>query len=446
MELRIFEPFKIKNVEFRSRVLRSSLGGRMAYYDGTISPVWKNFERKFAKKENLLGGIISATIDVDDQRVSPLEYPKLSEDRLIAPLAEGIKAVQDEGCHYIVQLGDTGGHTQTSLLPQQEDGMSASAVFDFYYGYRNLTMPMSVTDIAAEVQKFASAAKRVVKAGARGVEVTASKGYLIHQFLNPATNRRKDGYGGVPKNRFRLLGEVVEAVREAVGKDFLFGVRLSAQDYNYLPLNIRLPPVWPPKDYFMGNTLETTLDYGAWLKGLGIDYLHIDSGFGFVNPKGSPGDYPIEGLRRFANSVRHLSAKAWIRATLLNIVPDALARATLGYQWKFIPGANVKFARAFKEKVKLPVIANGGFQDAQVMEDALRSGDCDLIAIARPLLANPNLLALIKKGETPAKPCTFCTRCCTYTAVLPLGCYDRSRFETDKQMQDQILEWSADSS
>ena len=94
----IFEPFEINGVAFRSRVLRSSLGGRMAFYDGTVAPVWKNFERRFADPALHLGGIISATIDIDDKRLSPLEYPKLSHDRFIKPLAEGVKAVQAQGC------------------------------------------------------------------------------------------------------------------------------------------------------------------------------------------------------------------------------------------------------------------------------------------------------------------------------------------------------------
>ena len=442
----IFDPFTINGVTFRSRILRSSLGGRMAYYDGKISPVFKNFERRFARRENLIGGIISATIDVDEERVSPLEYPKLTKDELIPALAEVVDVVHAEGCKYIVQIGDPGGHTQTSILPNEADGKSASAILDFYYGYRNRTSPMSLEEIGDEVKKFADAALRVRKAGADGVEVTAAKGYVIHQFLNPVTNRRDDAYGGSVEKRFTLLKEVVTAVRAAVGKDFLFGVRLSAADYNFLPLNLRWPLTWPPSAYFMGNTLQTNLQYGAWLKQLGIDYLHIDSGFGFINPKGSPGEYPIEGLRRFANSVRHLSAKAKARAFALNLLPDWLARATLGIGWKYVPAPNAAFAQAFRQKLEMPVICNGGFQDRGLIEETLDAGACDLIAIARPLLANPDLLALFAQNRKPQKPCSFCSRCCTYTTVLPLGCYDQSRFDSAEQMEQQILAFSADSS
>ena len=184
--------------------------------------------------------------------------------------------------------------------------------------------------------KFAEAARRVREVGCDGVEVTASKGYIIHQFLNPFTNRRTDRYGGSVEARFQLLKEVVLAVRKRVGADFLFGVRLSAKDFNYLPvLNLRWPLVWPLRHYWMGNSLPTRrLEYGRGLKELGVDYLHIDSGFGFINPKGNPGKYPLDGLRIFANSTRHLSAKAKARAFVLCTIPSMLTRPFLGIGWK----------------------------------------------------------------------------------------------------------------
>lgn len=439
----IFDNFTIKGVEFKNRILRSSMGGRTAYYNGMVTPAWTNFEKRFA--EGGIAGIISATIDIDDDRLSPLEYPKLSHDRFIKPMREGVRAVQELGCRYIMQIGDAGGHTQMSLLPQANDGKSASSYFDVIFGYRNRTTAMSREEIEAEVNSFAEAARRVREIGCDGVEVTASKGYMIHQFLNPVTNRRRDEYGGSTENRFRLLREVVTRVREKVGQDFIFGIRLSAVDFNYLPLNVRLPVVFPLRHYFMGNGLKETLYYGQELERMGVDYLHIDSGFGFINPKGNPGTYPIDGVKLFLDYTRHLSAKARVRATLVNAMPTSVARAVLGLGWKFVPAVNAPFARKFKEHVGIPVIANGGFQDRDVMEDVLESKMCDMIAIARPLLANRFLLEEYRKNpelKRPKNPCTFCNRCCTRTAVQPLGCYEPLRFATQAQMEEQIIEWS----
>ena len=438
----IFEPFTIKHVTFKNRILRSSMGGRTSYYDGTVSPAFKNFEKRFATGG--IAGIISATIGVDYSRLSPLEYPTLSHDRYIKPLREAIQEVQKLGCPYIMQIGDPGGHTQTSLFSQEADSKSASAGFDLMFGYRDRIVAMSLEEIDQEIRNFAEAARRVREIGCDGVEVTASKGYIIHQFLNPATNRRTDQYGGSVEKRFQLLRDIVKAVREKVGDDFLFGIRLSAVDYNYLPLNIRWPIVFPLRHYLMGNTLKETMRYGQELERLGVDYLHIDSGFGFINPKGNPGPYPVDGVKLFASATRHLSRKAKLRAALVNAMPDAMARAVLGIGWRYKPAVNVDLAQRFKQAVNIPIIANGGFQKRDLIEATLCAQKCDMISIARPLLANPDLLEVFQAGKNePDNPCTFCNRCCTRTAVLPLGCYEPLRFASQEEMEQQILQWSA---
>jgi 2,4-dienoyl-CoA reductase-like NADH-dependent reductase (Old Yellow Enzyme family) len=437
----IFEPIIIKKVAFKNRILRSSMGGRTSYYDGSVSPAWRHFEKHFAGTG--VAGIISATIDIDDKRLSPLEYPKLSHDRFIAPLREGVREIQKLDCRYIIQLGDPGGQTQTSLFSQRADAKSASANFDLFYGYRNRTIAMTTGEVEEEVQKFAQAARRVREIGCDGLEITASKGYIIQQFLNPLTNRRTDRYGGSTEKRFQLLHEVVTEARRQVGPDFLFGVRLSAEDHNYLPVNLRLPIVFPLSDYYFGNRLEVNIGYAKRLEQLGVDYLHIDCGFGFPNPKGNPGAYPIDGIKLFANATRHLSVKSTLRATLINLIPSALARVTLGAGWKFTPAANLGYASEFKKAVTIPIISNGGFQRRSLIEDALSSGKCDLVAMARPLLANPDLLKVFANGrEEPDRPCTFCNRCCSRTAVLPLGCYERARFVSQDEMEQQIIELS----
>lgn len=440
----IFEPFTIKNVTFKNRVLRSSIGGRTSYYDGTVSPAWKNFEKRFA--EGGVAGIISATIGINKRRLSPLEYPAISDDKYIKPLRDGIREVQKLGCRYIMQIGDPGGHTHMSLFSEAEDAKSASSGIDLVYGYRNRIIPMSADEIEQEVQNFVEAARRVREAGCDGLEITASKGYIIQQFLNPATNRRKDAYGGSADKRFRFLRDIITAVRKKIGDDFLLGVRLSAKDFNYLPFNVRWPIVFPLRHYFIGNDLAQTLQYGKELEKLGVDYLHIDSGFGFPNPKGNTGTYPVDGYKLFANATRHLSFKANLRATIFNLLPLFMARAIFGMGWKFEAGVNAGFAQQFKQSVKIPIIANGGFQQRDLIEATLREQKCDLIAIARPLLANPDLLKIFQQGRNmPENPCTFCSRCCTRTAVQPLGCYEPSRFASMEEMEAQILQWSANS-
>jgi 2,4-dienoyl-CoA reductase (NADPH2) len=438
----IFEPFTVKGVTFKNRLVRSSIGGRTAYYDGTVSNAWKNFELRFA--QNGVAGIVSATLNVNARRWSPLEYPQISADKFIKPLADGIAGVHGQGCRYIIQIGDGGSHVQTSLFSQPEDGFGPSSGFDLFYGYRSRRTEMTLADIEQSVHEFGQAARRVRETGADGVEVTASKGYLIHQFLNPGINRRNDRYGGSVEKRFQLLREVMVEVRHQVGPDFLVGVRISAKDCNSLPLNLRLPLTWRVRQHLVGNTIDTSLTYGRWLKDLGVDYLHVSNGYGFINPGETPGDFPLDEIRMFCNSTRHLSRKAAVRAAVLNALPRALLERVLSVGWGVEEAANLPDARRFRDEVGLPVIANGGFQRRSVVEQALASGGCDLVSMARPLLANPDLPALFQAGqESPERPCTFCNRCAIRTTLFPLGCYEPKRFASDAEMEAQILDWSA---
>lgn len=438
----IFEPFQIKNLNFKNRILRSSIGGRSSYYDGTVSSAFKNFEKRFA--ENDVAGIISATISVNDKRTSPMQYPKLSDDRYVKPFAEAIKAVHKYDCRYIVQIGDTGGHTHYSLFAQEEDTKSCSTMFDFAYGYQNRMHKMTLEEIEETIENFAEAGRRVRDAGADGLEITASKGYIIQQFLNPGINSRKDKYGGSIDKRFQFLEDIITETKKRIGNDFPIGIRMSSGDYNYLPLNVRLPIRFPLKHWYFGNTIKEYLYYAKKLKALGIDYLHIDMGYGFINPKGNPGAFPLHEMKMFYNSNRHLSAKAWIRASLLNIIPEFILNPVTNIGWKYVPGISADYSKLIKEETGLPVIANGGFQEMNFIEQTLQSGKADMVAMARPLLANVNLVNLFKQGvNLPEKPCTHCNRCPARTPGFPLGCYDISRFNSQDEMEAQIMEWSA---
>jgi 2,4-dienoyl-CoA reductase (NADPH2) len=404
----------------------------MAHYDGTVGSVWKNFEKRFA--EGGVGGIISTTLNVNSRRKSPLEYPPISEDKYMPPLQRAITEIKATGCRYIVQIGDPGYATQTSLFAEAQDASSASPGFDLIFGYQNHHIPMDEEAISEAIASFGRAALRVKAVGADGLEVTASKGYIIHQFLSPATNRRNDGWGGSHEKRFRFLAEITKTVRQAVGPDFLFGVRLAAGDHLHLPVNLR----WPVG--IRGNGLAEALDHGRRLKELGIDFLHIDSGFGFPHPRVTPGHFPFEEIRLFMDSNRHLSGKANLRAKLFHALPDGLAQWLFGLGWKPVEGINQSAARTFRQEVGLPVIANGGFQRRSHIEAALAAGDCDLVAMGRALLANPDLPKVFAANQdAPERPCTRCNRCVGRTATSPLGCYDPSRFANVEEMEAQIL-------
>lgn len=454
MTVGIFDPVTINGVTFNNRLLRSSVGGRTCDYNGTVTDVWKNFEKRFARGG--VGGIISTTFHVNHERLSPLQYPSIAHDRYVEPLAHYIREIRGTGCKYIVQIGDPGYATQTSLLAQAVDAKSSSDGYDLVYGYNNKRIAMTPEEIEEAIERFAAAAQRVKDAKADGIEITATKGYLIHQFLNPGINRRDDGWGRGSQGRFLFLQRIVKAVRDRVGRDYLLGIRMSSADYNWVPLGFQLFR-WPlprNREQWRGNDESQMLDYAIQLNAreLGVDFLHIVSGYGFPNPRDVPGAFPIDEIRLFFNSTRHLSRKACIRARVMNAIPRFLLRRYSEISWKYRPAINLDAAMRFKEGVNkaaahnggtpVHVIVNGGFQERRHVQGALDSG-IDMVSMARALIANPDLpkeFAMCR--NLPDRPCTQCNRCVGRTGTSPLGCYELSRFDSERQMQEQIMEWN----
>jgi 2,4-dienoyl-CoA reductase-like NADH-dependent reductase (Old Yellow Enzyme family) len=104
-----------------------------------------------------------------------------------------------------------------------------------------------------------------------------------------------------------------------------------------------------------------------------------------------------------------------------------------------VEGMNLPEARAVKRAASIPVLCTGGFQTASVVRRALADGDCDAVTIARPLVANPNLLALWQAGQDrPPSPCTFSNKCLFNLLESPLGCYDESRYASREEMVREI--------
>src|SRR4029453_4295838 len=93
-----------------------------------------------------------------------------------------------------------------------------------------------------------------------------------------------------------------------------------------------------------------------------------------------------------------------------------------------------------KQAVSVPVLCTGGFQSASVIESALERGDCDAVTVARPLLANPDLVQLFASGEERAtRPCTYCNKCLFNVLEHPIGCYDESRYDSREEMMREIF-------
>ena len=184
---------------------------------------------------------------------------------------------------------------------------------------------LSIGDIQSIVEMFAHSAKRAARAGCRVLQLHAAHGYLIHEFLSPVTNARTDMYGGSLENRMRFALEVFEATRAAWPDDSPLGVRISATDW-----------------IAGGWTLDQSIVLAKRLDELGCDFIDVSTG---------------------------------------GLAPQQEVETGPGYQ--------IGFAAAVKQAVKMKVTAVGQITEPRQAETILRSGQADMIGLARIALYNP---------------------------------------------------------
>jgi len=295
---------------------------------------------------------------------------------------------------------------------------------------------MTVAQIGEVVKAFAEGARRAREAGLDGVELHGANGYLITQFLSSAINDRTDQYGGSLENRARFVIEVVKAIRARVGDDFHLQMKISALDLDDALTFLNRGP--------SGNTLEDSVKVCQWLVDAGVDAIHVSIGSFFPHPQNPAGrDLPVEDLAASYDTMISSGERTFMNFLLFRGLTGQLARQ----QWNQaagdpdkIEGLNRPNARAIKHAVRVPVICTGGFQTASVIRQAIESGDCDAVSIARPLVANNDLVQMFARGlDKPPVPCTYCNKCLVNVVENPLGCYDETRFASRDEMIRQIM-------
>jgi 2,4-dienoyl-CoA reductase (NADPH2) len=425
----IFEPLAFRNLTVKNRIFRSNVSGRFDNYDGSGTQTRINWELKFARGG--VGAIISSFVPVTIRgRIIP-NYATISSDDRIPFWRELGTRVHEHGCKYIMQLSHAGRQRDVPGI-EFDKALSSTDKKEPLHGFE--CERMTVEQIQDTVRAFAEGARRAREAGLDGVELHGANGYLITQFLSSAINDRKDEYGGSLENRARFLLEIVRAIRAKVGRDFHLQVKISATEYNDALV----------KSEEKGNTIEDSRQVCAWLAADGVDAIHVSSGSFFPHPRNPAGDFPIDELVKTYDTLIS-SGLLTLRNYLL--IHGRLTGKVFQKRWERargdrdkIQGINLSDASAIKATVGIPVLCTGGFQDAPVIRQALTSGACDAVSIARPLIANNNLVEMFSSGvDHPPVPCTYCNKCLVNAPENPLGCYEESRFSSRDEMVREIM-------
>ena len=427
----IFQPLAFRNLTVKNRIFRSNVSGRFDNYDGSGTQTRINWETKFARGG--VGAIISSFVPVHLRgRIVP-NYAMIDHDRHIPFWRAVGRAVHEHDCKFILQLSHSGRQRDINGI-EYPTGLSSTSKADPIHGFR--CEAMTKAQIAETVAYFAEGARRAREAGLDGVELHGANGYLITQFLSSAINDRKDEYGGPLQNRARFVLEIVRAIRARVGNDFHLQMKISAQEFDDALAFLNIGP--------SGNTLAESVQVAKWLVEAGVDALHVSTGSFFPHPRNPAGaDLPVEDLASSYDTMVSSGERTFANFLLFHGMSGALARKA----WNRaagpvdeIEGKNLPDARAIKAAVNVPVICTGGFQTASVIAKAITDGDCDAVSMARPLIANNDLVQVFQRGQDRAdKPCTYCNRCLVNVVENPLGCYDETRFPSRQAMVEQIM-------
>src|SRR3712207_6252183 len=168
----------------------------------------------------------------------------------------------------------------------------------------------------------------------------------------------------------------------------------------------------------------------------GADAIVVSSGSMFPHPRNPAGGLPVDVARETYDTMLSSGLYTFRNYLLARWAP---LRPVFRFLWNRSvrgldpEGANLPEARAIKEHLSIPVLCTGGFQTAPVIREAITGGACDGVTIARPLIANNDLVHTFAAGRDRAeRPCTYCNRCLVNVIENPLGCYDVTRYDGDR--------------
>ncbi len=275
------------------------------------------------------------------------------------------EAVHRHGTPIFAQINHNGG--QASSMYTRLPVWGPSPVPDPLF--REVPKALTVEEIAEVVEGYAIVARHCRAGGFDGVELQCSHSSIVRGFLSGATNQRTDEYGGPIGNRARILVEIVDAVREAIGPELALGVRLCGDELL--------------RD---GITIDQAVETARIVEATGkVDYINTSIGV----------------------------------ATATLFVIEASMHIPPGYAL-FIPSA-------IREAVDLPVVGVGRFKDPLQGERALEDGVCDLIGVVRGQIADPDFAAKARAGHVDdIRLCLSCNQECVGRMGLNrwLGCIE----------------------
>ena len=358
------EPIRIRGVEIRNRIV-SSGHDTVLVEDGLVTDDLVAYQR--ARAAGGVGLIVIQVAGVHETARYTSHVLMATDDDVIPGYRALVDAVHAEGAAVFGQIFHPGRE-----ISESSDGTAPTALAPSAVPSERFVMmprPVSARQIEEILDGYAEAAVRLQTAGADGVELVSSHGYLPAQFLNPATNLREDEYGGSFDNRLRFVTEALRRVRAATGPDFVVGIRISGEEKSHDGLHLDLV-----------TDICRALDEAGL-----VDYVSVCAG-----------------------SSSSLTGALHIAAPMTE---------NAGYV--------APLAAAVKKAVGVPVMVAGRVNQPQEAETIIRNGQADMVAMTRALICDPEMPAKALSGRhDDIRACIGCNQACMghFQAGYPISC------------------------
>lgn len=346
---KLFEKTTINAMTLKNRFARSATWEGMAKEDGACSSKLIDLMEKLAQGQ--IGLIITGYAYVSREgQAAPFQLGVYS-DELLPGITKMADTVHGADGKIIMQLAHGGLFAHPQLTGQDPMGPSTLMTETGLMGKE-----MSKQEIEGIVNAFGESAIRAQQAGFDGVQIHAAHGYLLSQFLSPFFNKRQDEYGGNIENRRRVVLEVVQSVREAVGDQFPVLVKINSEDY---------------LDGGLG--VEDMLTVAKMLEKYGVDAIELSGGTILGILKGTPNT----------------------------------SFSRIGDQRSYYESA----AKLCKGEVEIPLMLVGGIRSYGLSQRLVEEGVCDYISLCRPLIREPDLIKRWQSGDTREAACVSDNAC-----------------------------------
>ena len=342
----LFEPIQIGTQTVKNRLFMPPLSTNLGHKGYVTDELVEHYK---ARAKGGVGLFVTEVVTVEPTYVYLPGDMSIHDDSFIEGWKKLVDGVHEYGAKILPQLFHPA--YMAFPIPGTPQLIAPSHVGPYYA--KEAPRPVTKEELKVIIQQFADAAVRVQKAGGDGVEVHAAHAHgLLGGFLSPLYNKRTDEYGGNIDARLKLTLEVIEAIRNACGKDFIIDVRISGDEYSDGGLNL------------------TDMVYVAkQLEAHGVDMLHVSGGTTIA--RGS--SIPAPGTPM---------------------------------------GSHVALAAEIKKHVSIPVATVGRIVEPWVAEEIIANGKADACMIGRANLCDPEFANKAKDGRIEdIRPCIGCLRC-----------------------------------